>query len=237
MLNINTKKALKNIKAIVILCAVTAVSAGVAAQMLVDRNSDLANMTTLVIEVVFGTFIAFVVYIYSKHQQVENQAVTKKIQNALDKITSMEEERARMLTEQREIIAVQLNRNLDLVNRKLIDVRRLDEKYKKSERQSQKQHYVRRISRKAQFALALDLNIEFLDMMRVYGGTVTKLYQEALWLARYVSLVFQSSEDYDEHAEYLNELEELQESCRGLKNGIREHLPKEFAEANNVTHS
>ena len=42
----------------------------------------------------------------------------------------------------------------------------MNEKYKKSEKQSLKQHYVRLISRKAQFALTLDLNIEFLDMSR-----------------------------------------------------------------------
>ena len=53
-----------------------------------------------------------------------------------------------------------------IVNKKLADMRRLNEKYKKSEKQSLKQHYVRLISCKAQFALALDLNIEFLDMIR-----------------------------------------------------------------------
>lgn len=92
--------AIKNIKKIIIGFVVIAAIAAFVVQIAVKEPNDFRNATTLAIEIVFGIFIALIVYIYTKQQYEENIRQQKRIENLVTDIQKIEENQQKIIDAQ-----------------------------------------------------------------------------------------------------------------------------------------
>jgi len=121
---INAEKAIKNMKKITIGFIVIAIVVGILIQIIFDPPLfllekgvtplfsqdgeeyvplNLLNITTLSAEIIFGTFIALIVYVYSKRQQEENTKITNNMKNSVTKVQKIIEEQENLRIEKKEI--------------------------------------------------------------------------------------------------------------------------------------
>lgn len=83
---INPERAIKNMKKIVILFIIVAGIVAFVIQSVIDPSVDILNVTTLAVGIVFGTFIAIVVYVYSKRQYEENKELQIETEKRIAKV-------------------------------------------------------------------------------------------------------------------------------------------------------
>lgn len=84
--NIIPEKAIKNMKKIVILFIIVAAIVAYVIQSELDPSIDFLNATTLGVEIVFGAFIALIVYVYSKRQHEENTQLIGQMKALIDEV-------------------------------------------------------------------------------------------------------------------------------------------------------
>lgn len=128
---INPEIAIKNMKAIVLLFIIAAGSVVYVIQTVLVRHElanskdyqpDLLNVTTLAAEIIFGIFIALVVYVYSKRMHEENQKQQAQIEEMMKK-------QQEFLNEQKEFQENRKIFSINMIRSHLLQLRSVVEEY------------------------------------------------------------------------------------------------------------
>ena len=100
---INPEKAIKNMKSIVIGFVIIAIIVCFVVQININTSNDLWNSSTLAVEIIFGIFIALVVYVYSKRQYMASEEQQKKIEKLVTDINNLEQKQENLRKTRKDI--------------------------------------------------------------------------------------------------------------------------------------
>ena len=217
---IRPEKAIKNMKKIVILFIVVAGIAVFLIQTNLEPTLDFFNTTTLAVEIVFGTFIALVVYVYSKRMHEENNLQQQRI----ERIITQQEEIHKGI---REDISYHMNGKLDLVIRTLTHSLKMYENYQ-ANKDGKKENWLTAMKNSHDRCHPqMDFKLNLLELMRIYGTSPARKYWSLLGKLQ-LSSDFWGNDFSFEANDFSRHVEECLEDAKILKEVIEPFCPKKI---------
>ncbi|MBI3841783.1 MAG: hypothetical protein HY295_01345 [Thaumarchaeota archaeon] len=156
-------------------------------QITVPQKNDIFNLTSLVIEISIGLLVTWTVFIYSKKWNKQNEKVTEDIKNLTENLNIITEEVRKTVIEESAIrkeivydISYHLNGHLKTIIQTLEHSLQMYDNCKNN-KDGEAEHWFEVMkesyTRPQHF---LDLRINLLDMMRIYGVNTARKYWRLL---------------------------------------------------------
>ena len=143
-------------------------------------ETDLLNVTTLVLEIAFGGMITWTVYILSKKWKIENEKISEKLEALTLEVKKIVSEESQIRKEIVKDLSYHLNSKLGIVIKELTHSLNMYENYK-NDKDGKSEHWksvVLTSYKRTQYFI--DFHIDLLELMKIYGVSTARQYWNLL---------------------------------------------------------